>query len=233
MNAVASLYGKEVRGLFLQPIAWVVLAVFLLVLGYTFATNLALTRVASLSRVLFQAATLLMLLTPLITMRLLSEERRHGTLELLLATPVRERHVVLAKFAASMTLCLVMLVPTLAYPALLAWFGHPEWGPIYSGYLGLVLLAALLNAVGLAFSALTANQVVAATLTLGTTLLLWLLDSLAAVLPAPWDGWVMHGSLLARFTPFATGAMYLSDAGFFACGTAFGLFCAVRALGRR
>ena len=233
MNAFASLYGKEVRGLFLQPIAWVVLAVFLLVLGHTFATNLVLTRTASLSRVLFQAATLLMLLTPLITMRLLSEERRHGTLELLLATPVRERHVVLAKFAASLTLAGALLLPTLVYPCVLAWLGQPEWGPIYSGYLGLLLLAAFLNALGLAFSALTANQVVAATLTLGATLLLWMVESLSAVLPVPWDDWVMHLSLLARFTPFATGAMYLSDAGFFVLGSLFCLFCAVRALGRR
>jgi ABC-2 type transport system permease protein len=85
---------------------------------------------------------------------------------------------------------------------------------------------------GLALSALTSNQVVAATLALGLSLLLWMIDTLSAVLPAPWDELYFHVSLLARFTPFATGAMYLSDAGFFISGTLFALFCAVRALAR-
>ena len=232
MTAFGYLFGKELRGVFLQPIAWVLLAVFLLVMGYTFATGLALTKTAALSRVVFQAATLLLLLIPLVTMRLLAEERRHGTLEMLLATPVREPQIVLAKFAASMTLVVAMLAPTVVYPLVLAFFGQPEWGPIYSGYVGLLLLASLLSAIGLALSALTSNQVVAATLALGLSLLLWMIDTLSAVLPAPWDELFLHVSLLARFTPFATGAMYLSDAGFFISGTLFALFCAVRALAR-
>ena len=232
MTAVGYLLGKELRGVFLQPIAWVLMAVFLLVMGYTFATGLALTKTAALSRVVFQAATLLLLLIPLVTMRLLAEEQRHGTLEMLLATPVREPHIVLAKFVASMALVVAMLAPTVAYAVVLAFFGQPEWGPIYSGYVGLLLLASLLSAMGLALSALTSNQVVAATLALGLSLLLWMIDTLSAVLPAPWDELFLHVSLLARFTPFATGAMYLSDAGFFISGTLFALFCAVRALAR-
>ncbi len=232
MTAFGYLLGKELRGVFLQPIAWVLMAVFLLVMGYTFATGLALTKTAALSRVVFQAATLLLLLIPLVTMRLLAEEQRHGTLEMLLATPVREPHIVLAKFVASMALVVAMLAPTVVYAVVLAFFGQPEWGPIYSGYVGLLLLASLLSAMGLALSALTSNQVVAATLALGLSLLLWMIDTLSAVLPAPWDELFLHVSLLARFTPFATGAMYLSDAGFFISGTLFALFCAVRALAR-
>jgi ABC-2 type transport system permease protein len=233
MSAFSALLGKELRALFAQPIAWVLVAVFLLVMGYSFVTNLAMTRGASLVRIVFQAAVLLLLFVPLITMRMLAEERRHGTLELLLATRARERDIVFAKYAACMALVLVMLAPTLLYPAILAWFGKPDWGPIYSGYLGLLLLASLLTAVGLALSALTANQVVAATLAIGLSLLLWLLDSLGAVLPRPWDELAVHCSLLARFTPFATGALYLADAGFFLAVTALGLFLAGRALGRR
>jgi ABC-2 type transport system permease protein len=233
MTGFFPLLGKELRALFVQPIAYVLIAVFLLVMGYAFVTNLAMTRSAALVRIMFQAAVLLLLLVPLITMRLLAEERRHGTLELLLATPAREHDIVLAKFVASMGLVAAMLAPTLVYPAVLAWFGKPDWGPIYSGYLGLLLLASLLSAVGLALSALTANQVVAATLAIGLSLLLWLLDSLAAVLPQPWDEIVLQCSLLARFTPFATGALYLSDAGFFVTVTLLGLFLAVRALARR
>ena len=223
MPAFVPLVGKELRGLFVQPIAWVLIAVFLFVMGYTFVTNLAMTRSAALVRIVFQAATLLLLFVPLVTMRMLAEERRHGTLELLLATPARERDVVLAKYVATMALVLAMLAPTFVYPLVLAAFGKPDWGTIYGGCLGLVLLA----------SELTANQVVAATLTIGLSLLLWLIDSLAAVLPAPWDELVLNCSLLAHFTPFATGALHLSDAGFFVTATALGLFLAVRALARR
>jgi hypothetical protein len=84
----------------------------------------------------------------------------------------------------------------------------------------------------LTHDAVNAIGQVAATLTLGIALLLWMIDSLAAVLPPPWDGLLIHASLLAHFTPFATGAMYLSDAGFFITGTLLALFCAVRALAR-
>lgn len=233
MTAFVPLVGKELRGLFVQPIAWVLIAVFLFVMGYSFVTNLAMTRSAALVRIVFQAATLLLLFVPLVTMRMLAEERRHGTLELLLATPARERDIVLAKYVATMTLVLAMLLPTFVYPLVLAAFGKPDWGTIYGGCLGLVLLASLLTALGLALSALTANQVVAATLTTGLALLLWLIDSLAAVLPAPWDEVVLNCSLLAHFTPFATGALHLSDAGFFVIATLLGLFLAVRALARR
>ncbi|MGE3773138.1 MAG: ABC transporter permease [Gammaproteobacteria bacterium] len=233
VRAFVPLVGKELRGLFVQPIAYVLIAVFLFVMGYSFVTNLAMTRSAALVRIVFQAATLLLLFVPLVTMRMLAEERRHGTLELLLATPVREREVVLAKYVATMALVLAMLVPTFVYPLVLAAFGKPDWGTIYGGCLGLVLLASLLAALGLALSAMTANQVVAATLTIGLALLLWLIDSLAAVLPAPWDELVLNCSLLAHFTPFATGALHLSDAGFFVTATLLGLFLAVRALARR
>jgi len=233
MRALGPLIGKELRGLFVQPIAYVLIAVFLFVMGYTFVTNLAMTRSAALVRIVFQAATLLLLFVPLLTMRLLAEERRHGTLELLLATPVRERDVVMAKYLSTMTLVLVMLAPLLVYPAVLALFGKPDWGTIYGSCLGLVLLASLLTALGLMMSALTANQVVAATISIGLSLLLWLVDSLASVLPAPWDELVLNCSLLAHFTPFATGALHLSDAGFFVTATLLGLFLAVRALARR
>lgn len=233
MSNFPPLLDKELRTLFVQPIAYVLMSVFLLVMGYSFATNLALTHSASLVRIVFQAAVLLLLFIPLITMRLLAEERRHGTLELLLSGPSSEAEIVLAKFVASMGLVAAMLVPTLLYPAVLAWYGQPDWGPVYSAYLGLLLLSSILTALGLALSAATANQVVAATLAIGLSLMLWMIDSLGAVLPAPWDELVLHCSLLAHFTPFATGAMYLSDGGFFVAGTLLGLFLAMRALALR
>jgi ABC-2 type transport system permease protein len=144
-----------------------------------------------------------------------------------------EFHIVVAKFVAVMTVLLAMIALTSAYPLVLAAHGRPDWGPVYSGYLGLALLAGALAAVGLALSALTSSQVVAGVVSLGVFGILWAIDSVAALLPAPVDNWFIGLSLLARFTPFAVGAMYTSDFGFFLTLTLLGLFLAVRALARR
>jgi ABC-2 type transport system permease protein len=194
---------------------------------------LFLNKIATLVHAFFQASMLLLLIVPVITMRLLAEERRSGTLELLLTSPVREIEGVLAKFLASLAVIVTMLAPTLAYPITLQIFGEPDWGPVYSGYLGLVLLGGALTALGLAISALTANQIVAATVSLGLFLLMWMLDSLGALLPVPYDAIVINLSLLAHFTPFAAGALYLSDFGFFTTLILLGLLLSVRALARR
>jgi ABC-2 type transport system permease protein len=228
-----ALVGKEIRALFVSPIAYAVAAVFLVLSGYTFAITLIVSKQASLVHIFFQSAMQLVLLVPLLTMRQFAEERRAGTLELLLTSPSPEFHTVLAKFIAVMTVLLAIIALTSAYPLVLAAHGRPDWGPVYSGYLGLALLAGALAAVGLALSALTSSQVVAGVVSLGVFGILWAIDSVAALLPAPVDNWFIGLSLLARFTPFAVGAMYTSDFGFFVMMILLGLFLAVRALARR
>jgi ABC-2 type transport system permease protein len=233
MKTFATLLAKETTALFVSPIAYAVMAVFLLLMGYTFTARLFLSKNATLVDEFFQASMLLLLIVPVITMRLLPEERRGGTLELLLTSPVREIEVVLAKFLASMAVIVAMLALTVAYPITLQIFGGPDWGPVYSGYLGLILLGAALTSLGLAVSACTASQIVAATVSLGLFLLMWMLDTLGSLLPDPYDAVVINLSLVAHFTPFATGAMYLSDLGFFVTLILLGLLLGVRALARR
>jgi ABC-2 type transport system permease protein len=233
MKNFATLLAKETKALFTSPIAYALIAVFLLLMGYTFTAYLFISRTATLIQSIFQASILLLLIVPVITMRLFAEERRNGTLELLLSSPVREIEIVLAKFLASMSVIAAMLALTLSYPITLQILGNPDWGPVYSGYLGLVLLAGALVAIGLAISALTANQIVAATVSLGIFLLMWMLDSLGSLLPDPYDIFVVNLSLTAHFTPFATGALYLSDFGFFSTMILLGLLLSVRALARR
>ena len=233
MKVFLALTVKEVRALFVSPIAYAVITVFLVLTGYTFAVTLFMTKQATLGYIFFQGAMQLVLLVPLVTMRQFAEERRGGTLELLLTAPVREGGIVLAKFAASMAVLLAMLAFTSVYAFILGVVGNPDWGPVYSGYLGLVLLAGALVSIGLAVSALTTNQIVAAVVSLGIFGLLWAIDTWAALLPSPVDDWVLGLSLLARFTPFAVGSMYASDFGFFLALTMLGLFLTVRALARR
>lgn len=233
MKGFLPLLGKEVRALFLSPVAYALIAVFLLLMGYSFTLTLFLNKYATLVHIFFQAAGLLLLIIPIVTMRLFAEERKSGTLELLLTAPVKESHVVLAKYLASMAVVLSMIGLTGAYALVLGVYGSPEWGPIYSGYLGLALLSSTLVALGLAVSAFTSNQVVAAIVTIGISFSLWMIDTLAGILPDAIERVLISVSLLARFTPFATGAMYTSDFGFFLTSTLLALFVAMRALARR
>jgi len=230
--SLPTLTAKEVHALFTSPIAYAVIAVFIVLSGYTFTVTLFVSKQATLVHIFFQAAIQLILLVPLITMRQFAEERRSGTLELLLTAPLREIEIVAAKFIASMVVVVAMTSLTLIYAVVLAIYGEPDWGPIYSGYLGVLMLGAALVAIGLVISALTANQIVAAVVSLGLFGILWSVDTLAALLPQPFENWLIGLSLLAHFTPFAVGAMYVSDFGFFLSVVLLGLFLTVRALAR-
>jgi ABC-2 type transport system permease protein len=228
-----ALVTKETKALFTSMIAYAVIAVFLALMSYSFVTTLFATQSATLVHVFYQAALLMLLLVPVLTMRLFAEERRSGTLELLLTSPCREYEVVFAKFLATLLVIVVMLALSLAYPITLEIFGSPDWGPVYGGYLGLLLLGAALTSIGLAISAITTNQIVAAVLSIGVFFLLWSTDQLSTLLAKPFDQIAVDLSLSARLTPFVTGAMYFSDFGFFLSLTLMGLVMGVRALARR
>jgi ABC-2 type transport system permease protein len=233
MRLFAALLLKEEKALFTSPVAYVVLAVFLVIMGYTFTLTLFLTHTPTLVHLFFQIFVLFLLIVPVITMRLVAEERKLRTLEMLLTAPVSEAQIVIAKYVASLSLVLLMLVFSGAYAVTLGIFGEPDWGPIYSGYLGLFLLGAALLGVGLTASSLVSNQVVAAMLALSLFLLLWIIDDFGHLLPDPFNAFVVNLSLSVHFRPFATGSLYLSDAGYFLSMALLGVFLSIRALGRR
>lgn len=233
MRSFAVLLLKEERALFSSPIAYVVMTVFLLIMGYSFTLTLFLSHQPSMVHLFFQMFVLFMLTAPLITMRLLAEERKLRTLEVLLTSPVSEVSIVLAKFVASMSLIVAMLLLSGSYAATLAFFGDPDFGPIYSGYVGLLLFGSTLVGTGLLASALSTNQVVAALISLSVFLLLWIIDNFGWLLPSPADALVVNLSLSVHFRPFAVGSIYLSDVGFFISATLLMLLLTVRALARR
>jgi gliding motility-associated transport system permease protein len=233
MRGFAILLRKEVMALFSSPIAYVVVAVFLLIMGYSFTLTLFISHTPSLVPLFFQMFVLFLLTVPIITMRLVAEERKLRTIEILLTAPVSEAQIVLAKFAASFALLLLMLVLSAAYPIVLGLYGNPDWGPIYSGYLGLVLLGGALVGTGLLASTLVSNQIIAALLSLSVFLLLWIIDDFGYLLPDPLDTLVVNLSLSGHFKPFATGSLYLSDAAFYVSATLLTLFLSVRALAQR
>jgi ABC-2 type transport system permease protein len=233
MRRFLVLLAKEEKALFSSPIACVLMTVFLLIMGYSFTLALFISHAMTLVHLFFQMFVLLLLTVPIITMRQIAEERKLRTMESLLTSPVAETQVVLAKFVASMSLIVLMLALSGAYAIVLAIYGNPDWGPIFSGYLGLVLLGGALVGVGLLTSALTTNQVIAALLSLSAFLLLWIIDEYGYLLPEPFDSLVVNMSLSVHFKPFATGSMYLSDVAFYLSATMLTLFFSVRALAWR
>jgi ABC-2 type transport system permease protein len=233
MKILAVLLRKELHAVFTSPIAYTVTAVFLLVLGYTFSLTLFSTKVANLNYIFHQIYVLSILLVPALTMRGFAEERRTDTLELLLTAPVREISIVLAKFLATLALVLGMFAGSIVYAAVLGLYGDPDWGPIYSGYLAVALHASLLVSIGLLMSSLTENQVVAAALSLGVFLMLWFADSVAYLLPPPFDSFAVNLSLIGHFKPTTSGSVFLSDIGYFVTVCLLALFLTTRKLAER
>jgi ABC-2 type transport system permease protein len=224
---------KELNATFTSPIGYTVAAVFLLVLGYTFSLTLFATKVANLQYIFHQMYVLSILIVPILTMRAFAEERRADTLELLLTAPVREIWIVLAKYFAAILLIFGIYVMSLVYALILDRYGEPDWGPIYAGYLALALHASFLVAVGLLMSSLTESQVVAATLAIGTFLMLWFADSVSYLLPPPLDSVAINLSLIGHFKPMVSGSVFVSDIGYYVTGTMLALFLTTRGLAER
>jgi ABC-2 type transport system permease protein len=233
LRLLALLTAKELHATFTSAVGYTVAAVFLLVLGYTFSLTLFATKVANLIYIFHQMYVLSILLVPVLTMRAFAEERRADTLELLLTAPVAEIWIVLAKFLASYALVLMMYAVSVTYALVLGVYGEPDWGPIYSGYLALALLAAVLVAIGVAMSTLSENQVVAAAGSLGIFLMLWFADSAAYMLPSPIDALAIGLSLIGHFKPLVSGSVFLSDVGYFLMLALLALFLATRKVADR
>ncbi|MDE3078243.1 MAG: ABC transporter permease subunit, partial [Chloroflexota bacterium] len=158
---IGTIIGKELLSYFASPIAYLVITAFLVMNGYLYSIILFSSRQASLSSEFSDMAIILLFLSPAITMRLLSEEQRQGTIELLLTSPIRDSELVLGKWLAAMVFFLVMLALTVTFPLFLIRFGSPDVGTMLSGYLGVLLLEGVFLAIGLLMSSLTQNQIVA------------------------------------------------------------------------
>jgi ABC-2 type transport system permease protein len=174
---------KEFNAYFISPIAYIVIAIFLLVTGWFFFSTFFLMNQASLRNFFGLLPTVFAFAVPAITMRLFAEEYHIGSYETLLTLPVSFNDVVVGKFAASVAFIAAMLIPTLAYPVTVSFLGNLDWGPVLGGYLGAVLLGAAFSAVGLFASALTRNQIVAFIIGLAICFGLTLVDQMVFFMP--------------------------------------------------
>lgn len=224
---------RELASYFTSPIAYAVTAVFLVIVGYFFGMILYLSREATMRYLFYNVTTFLLLIGPALTMRLVAEERKSGTLELLLTSPVRDGEVIAGKFLAALALWLAMLALTLVYPLLLRAFGNPDPGPILSGYVGLALAGAAILAVGTLASTVTANQIVAALVAFGLSLMLWLSDAMQNLVSGPLGEFFNYLSLAVHFEDFPKGVIDTKDVFFYLSVVAAALFVATRILEAR
>ena len=178
MSGTLAVYQKELLTYFRSPIAYFVVAVFLVGTGYFFAYNIFLTGNATMAETFQNMGILLLLVIPAMSMRLFSAEYGVGTLELLLTLPLEPWQVVLGKYLGAVTMLLLMTAGTLIDLVPLYLFGNPETTTILSGYIGFVLLGMACLAVGQFFSALTQNQIVAALITVSVLLGFWFVHNL-------------------------------------------------------
>jgi ABC-2 type transport system permease protein len=196
MRSVYAIYRKEMGHYFVSPVAYVIVAVFLIVAGFFFrlytglaieqSMEMALQGMPSnmdvpgevLSAFFGLLSTLILFLAPMLTMGVYAEERKRGTMELLMTSPITELEIVLGKFFASLTLFAIMLLPTAFYVSYMCFHSEPRppWTLILAGYLGALLLGASLLAIGSFISSLTESQLIAVVLSFGAILILWVLD---------------------------------------------------------
>ncbi|MDX1616731.1 MAG: ABC transporter permease [Candidatus Promineifilaceae bacterium] len=244
MHNVWTIARRELAAIFVQPIAYIFAIVMVLILGYLFATQLANYALSSqfgagppptLEPILNTYTFLILLAGPAITMRLLAEEQRTGTMELLMTMPVTDGQVVLGKFLAAFIFYALVTALTLIYPLVLLRFGNPDVGPMLSGYLGVLLWGSAVLAIGIVASALTDNQLVAYMIAFGMLLALLLAALISTFYTTnPTVGtFFSEISFDSHLDNFLRGLITATDAAYFLLITAISLFAATRILESR
>ncbi|HEX8229184.1 MAG TPA: ABC transporter permease [Chloroflexia bacterium] len=220
--------GKELRSYFVSPMAYIIVAFWLVITGLFFTAS-ATSGDASMRNVFGVLPILLLLVSPALTMRLLAEESRTGTLELLLTAPVKDWSVVIGKFLGALGLYAAMMFLTILYPLILALFrGNPDWGPIWSGYLGVLLLGMAFLSVGLFASSLTSNQILSAVIALAILLVLFIITVLTSNVAPNVAAVLAKISIGDRYDPFVRGIVDLTDVIYFLSFTGAVLFITVQ-----
>ena len=230
---VGTIFRRELRSYFNSAMAYVVIVVFLAILGWFESNNLFLSNVASLRLVFELAPAIFLFVIPAITMRLLSEEKKSGTIELLTTKPLHDWEIVLGKFFAAWALIGIALLPTLIYYITIASLGDVDNGPVIGGYLGLFLMAGVYAAVGLLASSLTENQVVAFIIGFAFVFALFMLDKILLYVPDWTTSVVEFLGIDYHFSSIARGVIDTRDIIYFLSVLGFSLYLTTVSLARR
>ncbi|MDQ3239644.1 MAG: ABC transporter permease [bacterium] len=227
-NNISAIYKKELRSYFASPVAYIAIAMFLVIAGYFFFPVFAFYKESTLEYSLSNLVIVLIFLMPLLSMRLLSEEKKSGTLELLLTRPVRDFEIVIGKYLSCATVLLVMMLPTLTYGLILFRYGKPDLYPMILQYGAIFLVGLSFLALGLFASSLTENQIVAAIIGFTITLLLWLLTWMTQQLGP--DNIISYFAISSHFEDLNRGVIDAKDVVFYISFIAFWLYMTTRTL---
>ena len=246
MRNILAIADKELRSYFSSPIAYIIIGFFLLPFGVFFYLYLASFVKQSMQQaqfggamninqnviryVLQNASVIILFIMPMITMRTYSEEKRSGTIELLLTSPVTDVEIILGKFFGALGLYLALLAVTLPHMGILFLYGNPEWRPVAAGYLGLVLMGGTFVSLGLLISSTTSNQIVAGIVTFVVFLLLWIIGwfaDTAGPTIGPITSWL---SITEHFDDFSKGIIDTKHVLYYLSLITFGLFLTAKSV---
>jgi len=246
MNNILAIAHKELKSYFSTPIAYVVVGFFAFLFGYFFYAMLIIFNQQSaqfegqgggadinqqLIRPLFlNASVILLFVLPLITMRTYSEEKRSGTIELLLTSPLSDVQIILGKFLGAMGLYAAMIAITAVHMALLFSYGNPEWKVVVTGYIGLLLMGGCFISVGLLISSLTKNQIVSGMATFAVFLLLWVINWIASFTGPTTQSVLNYLSITDHFDDFTRGILDTKHLVYYFSVMSFGLFLTARSV---
>ena len=237
MRTVQAVAWKEIQAYFGTPIAYIVGMIFLAITGIIFAAGVVPSEnnpfpEATLANFFNSrwSTILVVLLAPALTMRLIAEEQKLGTIELLLTSPVRDWEVIIGKYLASLTFLVTLLALTLYYPLLLLIFAEPDMGPIYSGYLGILLYGAAALAIGMLTSTITSNQIVAGFAAMGIIAALSFVHFSSDLVGGAASTLIAEIGVWSHYEDFGRGVIDTKHIIYFLSVTAVFLFLAIRAL---
>jgi ABC-2 type transport system permease protein len=248
LRNVAAIAGKELRGYYGSPVAWVLMGFFAVVFGYFFNVYLNFfveqgmrggqfgapppTHVNTdmIRPLLGNASVLVLFMLPMITMRSYAEEKRSGTIELLLTSPVTDVEITLGKFFGAVGVYKGLLLVSMIPVAILFGLGTPEWKPIVAGYLGLLLLGSCFLALGLFVSSTTSNQVIAGAVTFVVALMFWIINWFADSAGPTMGPILNYLSVTQHFDDFSKGVIDTKHIVFYLSFIAFGLFLTLKSV---
>ncbi len=248
MGNVIAIAQKELKSYFASPIAYIVIGLWALLYGYFFVAILgffvrqsmqmmqmqgpqAMNVNQQLIRPLLQNVTILVLfLMPMVTMRTYAEEKRSGTIELLLTSPVTDFQIIMGKFFGAVALYVIMLAVTLVHLALLFIYGNPEWKPIFTAYIGLLLLGSCFISLGLLISSLTKNQIVAGMVTFAVFLMLWVITWIGSFSGPTVDKLTQYLSIIDHYDDFGKGVLDTTHVIYYLSFITFGLFLTAKSV---
>ncbi len=246
MSNILAIAGKEIRSYFASPIAYIVIGFFALLYGWFFIAILAFFLRQSMQmfgaestanvnqqliRPLLQnVAVLILFMLPMVTMRTYAEEKRSGTVELLLTSPLTDFQIIMGKFLGAMTLYAIMLGVSLIHILLLFVYGRPEWREVLTAYIGLLLLGGCFISVGLFISSLTKNQIVAVAATFGVFLFLWVINWIGSFAGPAVEQVTTYLSIIEQYDDFGKGVIDTSHVIYYLSFITFGLFLTAKSV---